>query len=154
MDNEVWGSAAKRKAHLLEVHLAVLQLGCNSDVLCGHVGDALFALRTSAKELAENAAGATAWRAAAAAAASPSVGEGRVREQPSASNQPHFDWLPAATKAAISSAMGLRYVLGASLPLGGASDNGELHAVLGQGGSDREQLVGCHIACNWPKKNG
>ena len=74
--------------------------------------------------------------------------------QCSASNQPHFDWLPAATKAAILSAMGLCYVLGASLPLGGGSDNGELHAVLGQGGSDREQLVGCHIACNWPKKNG
>ena len=152
MHHELWGSAAKRKAHLLEVHSTVLQLGCNSDALCGHVSDALFALRTSAKELAESDADATAWRAAAAAAASPSVGEGQVHE-PSASNQPHFDWLPVATKSAISTAMGLRYVLGASSPLGGASDDGGLHAVLGQGGSHREHLVGCHIVCNWPKRN-
>ena len=153
---EQWGTVVNRKAHLIEVHTAVLALGCHSDLLCHHVSDALSALRTSAHELVERAQAtatdAAASRAAASSrAAAPAAELSHGGEQ---SNQPHFDWLPQATKTAILKVMGNDFVLDSSAPLGGPSTGGKPHLVLGRDGSDRSQLIGRHIVCNWPKTNG
>ena len=140
-----WGSLSLRKAHLLDVHGAVLTLGCGSDLLCDHVHGALTALRKSALELSE--------RATAEAAGSQPPDSLGPPPPPVASHQPHFAWLPHATKAAILKVLGVQYTVEACSPFGGPSADGASNRVLGQQSADRSELVDRDIVCLWPKKN-
>jgi len=136
------GTVETRKAHLIEVHSAVMLLGCHSDPLCDHVMDALLALRTTAQELVEQ----TAQTVRNTTPAKLPCGGGD-------SNQPHFESLPQASKAAILKVMGNDYCIDSCATLEGPSTNDQPNSVLEGNSANRSLMIGRHIICNWPRKN-